>query len=466
MVNRASSLSRANSALRAERFEEAVVLYGEARRANPHLAEHIDFNLAYLSRILGEGEANPFVVMAADSVPSTGQLPKHDVLLIVLATSLREAGQTASLFSRRADYPVGILILVVESQGTLIAQSLRYTLGQAQARYALVVNEDSFPTREWLQHGVEGLRLHQSDAVYANAGGSIEPADQVPWMNLLAPPNVLISIMEDPTGSSAPPLHTDFLVPRISNPSLADGSDVPSYGEVHVVETGELRARRSQQFTREICVVMPCIDLSAGRNTADMLLRRSGLEADVVLAVDTSRQGFIRTLNQAARCSSAKYIVYLAEDAWPGEDWLRSAYERIRQEGKKLLAFNCGKWHGRVAAFGMVEKAWVFDLYGDQVLFEGYQSHRADNELTVIARAKDQFVYAPECVLMEHDVKKVFRRSERQAGNFRRADAKLFRERFVSGFDGVVEEAALEALHDEYLDLPSHYGSRPRLDFT
>jgi len=47
----------------------------------------------------------------------------------------------------------------------------------------------------------------------------------------------------------------------------------------------------------------------------------------------------------------------------------------------------------------MVRTAWVETLHGGPVLYPAYRSHRADNELTVIARATDQFVYAPDCVL-------------------------------------------------------------------
>jgi hypothetical protein len=145
---------------------------------------------------------------------------------------------------------------------------------------------------------------------------------------------------------------------------------------------------------------------------------------------------------------------------------LRSAYDRIRHEKKSLLAFNCGKWHGRVAAFGMVEKSWAYSLYGDEILYGGYQSHRADNELTVIARAQDRFVYAPECVLVENDSDKVFRRSEREAGHFSREDARLFRQRFRDGFCGLADRGRLEQLHDEYLNLPAHYAAERKVEIS
>ncbi|WP_146339492.1 hypothetical protein [Nesterenkonia sp. NBAIMH1] len=181
------------------------------------------------------------------------------------------------------------------------------------------------------------------------------------------------------------------------------------------------------------------------------------MSADIIIAHDVGLQGFIPTLNQVALRSDASWVVYLAEDAIPGAGWLRRAHTKLLANEKSLLAFNCGKWHGRVASFGMIKKSWAYELYGPHIMYEGYQSHRADNEITAIARAQDQFLYAPECVLVEHDLEKDFRSSERAASNFRRDDARLFRRRFEENFGGVVTSEQLEDLREEYLDLKSHY---------
>ena len=114
----------------------------------------------------------------------------------------------------------------------------------------------------------------------------------------------------------------------------------------------------------------------------------------------------------------------------------------------------------------MVKKSWAYSLYGQDVLYEGYQSHRADNELTVIARAQDNFVYAPECVLIENDADKVFRRSEREAGNFNREDARLFRQRFLDGFSGLADQNCLAQLHDEYLNVRAHYAAGRKVEIS
>ena len=286
------------------------------------------------------------------------------------------------------------------------------------------------------------------------------------WMNLFAFTSVLKREVLGQNGSTEYTCKMDFLLVDVNSKDVMPAELDPCEDFLHVLTTPEMLQGDSFLFTKNVCVIMPCISLEAGRRTASLLAERSGLPADFVLAVDTGRQGFIRTLNQAARRSSAQYIVYLAEDAWPGDGWLHTAYERIRREKKSLLAFNCGKWHGRVAAFGMVEKSWAYSLYDEEILYGGYQSHRADNELTVIARSQNKFVYAPECVLIENDVDKVFRRSEREAGNFKREDARLFRQRFLGGFFGLADRSCLAELHDEYLNLPAHYAARRKVEIS
>lgn len=192
-----------------------------------------------------------------------------------------------------------------------------------------------------------------------------------------------------------------------------------------------------------IAIVMPSIDTTKARSTAELLLKRAGMPVTILIAEDTIRQGFIATLNAVAARLDVKYVVYLAEDAFPGLDWLKTAYERLEETGKGLLAFNCGKWRGRIAAFGMVRTAWVKTLYGGPILFPGYKAHKADNELTVIGRVTDQSVYCADAVLVEIDAGKVFKENVPE-------DKKLFHSRFRQGFDGNADLDKLRPFAEEY----------------
>jgi hypothetical protein len=192
-----------------------------------------------------------------------------------------------------------------------------------------------------------------------------------------------------------------------------------------------------------VTAVMPCTDTEMGMETARLLARRAGMDCRILVVNDTLRQGFIKTLNDTASRISARYVVYLAQDAYPGRNWLRDAYDALERSGKGLLGFNEGTYRGRIAIFGMVRMDWVKGLYGGPIFYPGYISHGADNELTVLARALDMYIYEPDCSLVEYDPDK-----ESKPGH--KEDAKLFRQRYMMGFDGLVPKEKLMTMAKEY----------------
>ena len=118
----------------------------------------------------------------------------------------------------------------------------------------------------------------------------------------------------------------------------------------------------------------------------------------------------------------------MAQDAFPGRNWLKVAYDCIEDCEKGLLGFNDGKWAGRIASFGMVRKEWIQKIYGNFILCPEYKSHKADNEITVIARADNQYVYCPDSVIIECDYGK-------DSGGSNLEDDRIFVLRFNNGFD-------------------------------
>jgi glycosyltransferase involved in cell wall biosynthesis/predicted nucleic acid-binding Zn-ribbon protein len=259
---------------------------------------------------------------------------------------------------------------------------------------------------------------------------------------------------------------TDFVEIEESAPAAAPMIEVPGHGDMEEdasINMLDVQALEGLSFSDPdgIAIVMPSIRTAKALDTARLLIRRAGIGATVLVVEDTLRQGFIRTLNDTAARLDVKYVVYLAEDSFPGVDWLKLAYSKLEETGKGLLAFNCGKWRGRIAAFGMVRMDWAKKLYGGPILYPEYKSHRADNEITAIARATDEFVYYPEALLVENDPGKAFRKSEGDASNFHVADKKLFISRFNQGFGGLAPAEGLEKIRDEYLNqrkLRAHNG--------
>lgn len=216
--------------------------------------------------------------------------------------------------------------------------------------------------------------------------------------------------------------------------------------EESAIQHVDIRSIRSLHWCdpEGIAVIMPCINPKTARATARLLVQQAGIAARFYIVEDALRLGFINALNDTASRLQVKYVVYLAEDAFPGENWLRTAHARMEETGKGLLAFNCGKWHGRVAAFGMVRKDWVRQVYGAGAIFHpAYKAHKADNELTVIARVTQQFIYEPDSVLIENDSKKIFKESAPE-------DKATFHRRFRAGFDGLVALEQLKAFAEPY----------------
>ena len=217
----------------------------------------------------------------------------------------------------------------------------------------------------------------------------------------------------------------------------------PTEDAIHCVDLESIRSI-AWHDPEGIAVIMPCVNLERARATARLLVQRAGIAARVYIVEDTLRRGFINALNDAAAQLDVKYIVYVAEDAFPGQNWLSTAHATMEEGGKGLLAFNCGKWHGRVAAFGMVRKDWVQQVYGGGIILHpAYRAHKADNELTVIARVTHQFVYEPASVLIENDPDKVFKESVPE-------DKATFHRRFRAGFDGLVTMDHLRPLAKSY----------------
>jgi hypothetical protein len=158
-----------------------------------------------------------------------------------------------------------------------------------------------------------------------------------------------------------------------------------------------------------VSVVIPSINIEKAKEVAKNLTLRAGLnEAEFVIVVvsDKDGLGFVKIVNQIFDLLTSRFVVYTAEDAFPGRFWLKFALQTITQSPKGLLAFNDGKWYGSLAAFGMVDRNWVSNLYDAGIFYPGYKRHFADVELTEHAKLQSQYVYNPNAVLVELDMSK------------------------------------------------------------
>lgn len=187
----------------------------------------------------------------------------------------------------------------------------------------------------------------------------------------------------------------------------------------------------------DVVVVMPWIDRGRATATARLLAQRAGASMLLLAVQDDTRAGPVAIWNDALARSAGAWFGYVADDAFPGRQWLRFARDALaRAPAANLLAFNDGKWFGQLAGFGLVRRTWVEGLYGGSLFHPGYRQHYGDTELTLIARQQQALIYEPHAMLVEIDADK-----DGKAVN--PDDRALFLRRQAQGFDGRVHNPDL-----------------------
>ncbi|WP_419779131.1 hypothetical protein [Maridesulfovibrio sp.] len=178
--------------------------------------------------------------------------------------------------------------------------------------------------------------------------------------------------------------------------------------------------------------VLPFIDAELTGRLAEVLVRRALHPGLLVLVNDDERLGFMKVANYVCSHSSSRYFGYLAQDAFPGDGWLRSAVSTLDQSGASLLPFNDGRFYGTLAVFGLARRDWLKSLYHKYLFFPGYHSNFGDTELTAIAIHQDTLIFNPSSLMIEVDYEK------HKKGN-NEDDAKLYKLRESQGFGGIIK---------------------------
>lgn len=177
----------------------------------------------------------------------------------------------------------------------------------------------------------------------------------------------------------------------------------------------------------KVAVVMPTTDIELAKKTAEVLKHRAGYDCQIMIVEDKDRKGYTHTINTTYKSISKNFdfFVYLAQDVFPGDNWLANALVEQFKTGAGLTTFNDGKWNGKLASFGMVETGWANENYEGNLFFDGYHSHYGDTELTQLAKEKKSYCYAKDSVLLEIDYNKAIGRGSGVV----KADKKLYKKR-------------------------------------
>ncbi|HAS88733.1 MAG TPA: hypothetical protein DCS48_05445 [Desulfovibrio sp.] len=181
----------------------------------------------------------------------------------------------------------------------------------------------------------------------------------------------------------------------------------------------------------ESIFVLPYIDEELTRRLTEVLVRRALHPGLLVLVDDDERLGFMKVANYVCSHSSSKYFGYLAQDAFPGDGWLRAATKTLNESDASLLAFNDGRFYGTLAVFGLARRSWLQTLYHKYLFFPGYNSHFGDTELSAIAIHQNKMIFNPGCLMVEVDYEKHTRKNDPD-------DDALYKLRESQGFGGII----------------------------
>jgi hypothetical protein len=191
-----------------------------------------------------------------------------------------------------------------------------------------------------------------------------------------------------------------------------------------------------ERRSADVIIVMPYLDPFMAERCADLMAKRAGAAGLIIAVHDADRDGFISVINRVFERSESEYFGYVAQDAYPGRQWLALATSTLRKQGASLLAFNDGKWNGSLAAFGLATRHWAHTNYEGKFFFPEYQSHYADVELTVLAISQKKYCYNANSVLVEVDWNK-------DKSSVNSGDKALYHKRKSAGFNKRVNSQAL-----------------------
>lgn len=195
----------------------------------------------------------------------------------------------------------------------------------------------------------------------------------------------------------------------------------------------------------KVLAIMPTTDLDMAEKTARLLKGRAGEQLDLVIVEDKKREGFVKLFNTAFKeLNTYELYIYTAQDVFVSKNWLVEAVQTATKYGAGLVGFNDGKWNGRLAQFGMLDRLWVEKNIG-KPFHDGYFGNYCDVELTQIAKQYGKFAHSDKSLMIEVDYEKDFR--DRDSDEFVK-DKELYKKRAKDGFDGQVVD---ENLKKEFL---------------
>lgn len=222
------------------------------------------------------------------------------------------------------------------------------------------------------------------------------------------------------------------------------GIDVYLHGGVrpkhlHVVEIGYddwKREHEKPQYDETITVIMPTIHPTKAKKVGTILKKRSGMPANYRIIKDIDKDGYVTLINNELKFTNSRYIAYVTDDIFPSRNWLKDAFDLMKQNEAGLVGFNDGKWKGMLATCGLVDRKWSDTLYNGNIFYPDYFGHYNDTELTLFAMAHHKYAYDPNISLVEVDF-------DKEKKKVHEKDKQLFAKRKQNEFGGKIVNTEL-----------------------
>lgn len=192
---------------------------------------------------------------------------------------------------------------------------------------------------------------------------------------------------------------------------------------------------------QKVVVIMPSIKMDMAQNAADVMKIRAGMPVSVEVIEDTKHEGFVKICNRVSKDYLKKgynLFAYTAQDAYVSKGWLLAAVMSQIEQMAGLIAFNDGKWWGKLAQFGMMTDDFMKTYLDGNMLPPHYFGNYTDCELTLIAMQNNQFGWAQDSIMMEIDPDK-----DKGKKSVNKDDQKTFNARKLTKFDGKVTDPIL-----------------------
>ena len=104
--------------------------------------------------------------------------------------------------------------------------------------------------------------------------------------------------------------------------------------EIYEFYSDGIREKITSMNGRGVAVIMPTTNLTQAVEAARRMRALAQYPFRMIIALDTVRGGFIKTINSVSQKTNAEFVVYVAQDSLAGDGWLKIAINNLIENDK------------------------------------------------------------------------------------------------------------------------------------